>query len=170
MRSDAAILLCYARGRPAQFARCRRIAVDATLPRDPHSLTGKNPGVYGGPSPALSCGTVPASSPRLSQEPAGLDLAWRAGDAVTLQFLVEDADWTGTYAIDIRTGPYETPVLASLTVTAVLQDPDTLFTLTMSAEDSLALGAGTFAWDLRDTVIPLHRLSGTVYVSQAVTR
>ena len=114
-------------------------------------------------------------TPVLTQEPDALDLAWRMGDAVLLQFQVKNANWTGTYEADVRKTATVEPPLATMTVTAVLvngdtSNSDTLFTLTLSKANSRTLGKGTFVWDLEDTGIGLTRLAGKVFVSQDVSR
>lgn len=114
-------------------------------------------------------------NPVLTQEPQGLDLAWRVGDAVLLQFQVKNADWTGTYEADVRKTATVEPPLATMTVATELVDGDTVdsdtrFTLSLSEADSRSLGKGNFVWDLEDTGIGLTRLAGKIVVSQDVTR
>lgn len=113
--------------------------------------------------------------PVLSQEPHSLNLAWRVGDAVLMQFLVTNADWVDNYTAQIRKSATDPTVLGTLTVLAEAvdgetPDSDTLFTLSMSAADSRTLGKGKFVWDLQDVDIELTRLTGEVAVSQDVTR
>lgn len=106
----------------------------------------------------------------LTQEPSGLNLAWRTGDAVNMRFVIRNADWTGTYLAEVRASATSATVLATLTVTATLCGLDTEFILTLSEANSLLVPAGKYVWDLQDTVINLTRLTGTVTVSQDVSR
>lgn len=85
-------------------------------------------------------------------------------------FTALGVDWSGTYTAQIRKKATDTIVLATLGVTATFNTPDTDFVLSLSAADSRTLGAGKFVWDLQDTGVELTRLTGTVEVSQDVTR
>lgn len=112
-----------------------------------------------------------ANKATLTQEPGILNLAWRVGDAVNLEFFVLNTDWTGTYAAQIRKRATDTVVLAELTVTTtIVNTTDTKFSLTMSDVDSRALGSGDFVWDLQDVNGDITRLTGQVSVSKDVTR
>jgi hypothetical protein len=119
------------------------------------------------------------AKPTLTQEPGVLNLAWRVGDAVNLEFFVQETDWTGTYLAQIRKTATATTVLGVLTVATSLVNVsvvppiyagDTKFTLTMTDVDSRALGSGTFVWDLQDVNGDITRLTGEVTVSKDVTR
>ena len=107
----------------------------------------------------------------LTQEPGVLNLAWRVGDAVNLEFFVLNTDWTGSYVAQIRKRATDTAVLGTLTVTtSIVNVVDTKFSLTMSDTDSRALGFGEFVWDLQDVNGDITRLTGDVVVSKDVTR
>lgn len=107
----------------------------------------------------------------LTQEPGILNLAWRVGDAVNLEFFVLATDWTGSYVAHIRKRPADTVLLGTLTVTtSIVNVVDTKFSLTMSDTDSRTLGAGEFVWDLQDVNGDITRLTGDVIVSKDVTR
>ncbi len=115
----------------------------------------------------------------LTQEPGVLNLAWRVGDAVNLEFFVLATDWTGTYLAQIRKRATDTLVLATLTVTTTIVNEslvpplypgDTKFSLTMSDIDSRTLGFGEFVWDLQDVNGDITRLTGDVVVSKDVSR
>ena len=115
----------------------------------------------------------------LTQEPGVLNLAWRVGDAVNLEFFVLNTDWTGSYVAHIRKRPADTALLGTLTVTTTLvnvslvpplYDGDTKFSLTMTDTDSRLLGSGEFVWDLQDVNGDITRLTGDVVVSKDVTR
>jgi hypothetical protein len=105
----------------------------------------------------------------LSQDAEQLNLEWVEADPVSLAFRVAAADWSGTYTAQIRARHKAVgELIGTLTVTAVLDGADTLFTLTLTEAESGEIVSGQYYWDMQQ-VGGVTRLAGYVSVKQQVT-
>lgn len=103
----------------------------------------------------------------LSQVAQSLDLQWTANDPVSLSFVVQGADWSGTYLAQVRLGPDRSSgLLATLSVSAVYAAPNTTFVLTLANSSGVPLSGGF--WDLQQ-VGGVTRLAGKVFVVKDVS-
>lgn len=103
----------------------------------------------------------------LSQEPHPVDLAYRAGDPISLAFSIADLNVADSYIAQVRRTP-KSGVLTTLTVTAVFEDPDTAFTLTAPASSTVGTDGDQY-WDLQ-RVGGTTLLAGRAHVSADVSR
>lgn len=106
----------------------------------------------------------------LSQDACELNLEWVAGDPVSLAFVVDQVDWSGTYVAQVRRKQNPSAeLLGTLIVSAVYTaGVGTAFTLTMSEANSENVPAGSWWWDMQE-VNGVTRLRGTVHVVAQVT-
>lgn len=104
----------------------------------------------------------------ISQAKEPIDFVITEGDPISLTFIVGDTDWSGTYLSQVRTSADAPTVALTLTVSATLSDGDTHFAFTATAAAN-TLTAGRYAWDCQQ-VGSVHRMGGTLFVEQAVTR
>jgi hypothetical protein len=109
--------------------------------------------------------------------PANLPLTIRIGDTETISVAIKDStgapvNITGrTYAAQIRTTTDAATALATFSCSIVSGAAGTL-TATLSASTTAALTAGLGVWDLQETnsTTVTTLLSGSVTISQDVTR
>lgn len=104
----------------------------------------------------------------ISQAAEPVDLEWVEGDPISLSFTIESVDWSGSYLSQVRTSADASTVALTLTVSATLDGSDTDFVLSATAVAN-TLTAGRYAWDMQQ-VNGVHRMGGTVFVRQRVTR
>jgi hypothetical protein len=106
----------------------------------------------------------------ISQDAKELGLEWVQGDPISLHFIVETVDWTGTYIAQVRRRQNPTSELfGTLVVTATFTaGVGTAFTLSMSTGNSAHVPAGDLYWDLQQ-VGGVTRLRGIAHVVAQVT-